>query len=365
MTVECNIAYFVSHHGFGHAARASAVMDSVRELTKDSVRFHIFTMTPEWFFRDSLSGPFVYHARVIDVGLVQRTSTQEDPDETVKELDRFLPFSEGYTAELADLLRRTGCSLAVCDIAPLGIAVAERAEIPSVLVENFTWDWIYRGYEARCRRIGRHADFLEAVFQRADYHIQTEPVCRMSPGAFVTGPVSRKIKNSAAAVRSRLGIPEEKKVVLITMGGIPEVFDSREAQVKFPDVAFIVPGPYETASERENCIFLPHRSGFFHTDLVNASDAVVGKAGYSTLAEVYHAGAPYGYLSRKDFKEAGVLADFIEAEMRGAPVDEEAFRNGGRIGVLPDLLSLGRIERNEVNGSVQAARFILDTLDIT
>ena len=117
-------------------------------------------------FRDSVSGPFVYHDCVTDVGLIQRTSMLEDPDETVKALDRFLPFSEAYTAELADLIVQTGFSLAVCDIAPLGIAVAERAGIESVLVENFTWDWIYRGYEARCKPIGRHADFLEACLSK-------------------------------------------------------------------------------------------------------------------------------------------------------------------------------------------------------
>ena len=30
----------------------------------------------------------------------------------------------------------------------------------------------------------------------------------------------------------------------------------------------------------------------FHPDLVNASDAVIGKAGYNTLAEVFYAGTP-------------------------------------------------------------------------
>ena len=36
----------------------------------------------------------------------------------------------------------------------------------------------------------------------------------------------------------------------------------------------------------KNLILLPHHSVFFHPDLVNASDAVVGKLGYSTLAAV-------------------------------------------------------------------------------
>jgi len=39
-----------------------------------------------------------------------------------------------------------GCLLVVSDISPMGLLVAETAEIPSILIENFTWDWIYQGY---------------------------------------------------------------------------------------------------------------------------------------------------------------------------------------------------------------------------
>jgi hypothetical protein len=33
---------------------------------------------------------------------------------------------------------------------------------------------------------------------------------------------------------------------------------------------------------KQNLVLLPHHSGFYHPDLVNASDAVIGKVGYST-----------------------------------------------------------------------------------
>ncbi len=59
MTASDNyrIAYFISPHGFGHAARAAAVMEATYEMDP-AIRFEIFTQVPRWFFHDSLSGNF-------------------------------------------------------------------------------------------------------------------------------------------------------------------------------------------------------------------------------------------------------------------------------------------------------------------
>ena len=45
-------AFFVTSHGFGHASRASAVMDAL-SLRDPQARFEIFSGTPEWLFLDS------------------------------------------------------------------------------------------------------------------------------------------------------------------------------------------------------------------------------------------------------------------------------------------------------------------------
>ena len=47
------IAYFVTPHGFGHAARAAAVMVALQEIDP-AIQFDIFTQVPRWFFQDSL-----------------------------------------------------------------------------------------------------------------------------------------------------------------------------------------------------------------------------------------------------------------------------------------------------------------------
>ncbi|MEZ4565569.1 MAG: hypothetical protein R2860_00925 [Desulfobacterales bacterium] len=82
MHPKINLAYFVSSHGFGHAARSCAVMNAIFKRWP-FVRFDIFTRTPEWFFKNSLAAPFVYHSCVTDVGLVQTDPLHFDPDKTI------------------------------------------------------------------------------------------------------------------------------------------------------------------------------------------------------------------------------------------------------------------------------------------
>ena len=127
---------------------------------------------------------------------------------------------------------------------------------------------------------------------------------------------------------------------------------------KQPDIHFVLPGAGPKMEIRDNYIILPHRSDFYHPDLVNACDAVVGKVGYSTLAEVYHAGVPFGYVMRSNFRESEPLAAFIEKEMQGVYLTESEFSSGQWIAKLQDLLNLNRVKRRALNGAEQIGGFI-------
>jgi UDP:flavonoid glycosyltransferase YjiC (YdhE family) len=358
---KCPVAYFISPHGFGHAARASGVMEAVLEV-RPSTRFELFTTAPSWFFEDSLSAPFSYYPLLTDIGMVQHTPLREDLLETIRHLNDFLPFQPSLIAQLARQLRALECRLVICDIAPMGILVAQHAGIPSVLIENFTWDWIYDGYAAHGEQMAVHVDYLRDIFHGASCHIQTEPVCAYRKADLVTPPVCRKARTSPKHIRKQLAIPVDKKVILITMGGIEMQYDFTEALRLLPDVYFVIPGGSHLTELTDNLVLLPHHSDFYHPDLVNASDGVVGKLGYSTLAEVYHAGVPFGHISRRDFPESEILARFVDKEMAGLAIEEEDFHSGKWISKVPILLGLIRNGPVVPNGSQQIAAHICTLL---
>jgi hypothetical protein len=353
-----SIAYFISSHGFGHAARAAAVMEAVT-VYDPSIQFDIFTAVPSWFFKDSLSSNFNCHRLVTDFGLAQKTPFHSDLPDTLHSLKDFYPIPDQLLADLAKSIRQIGSRIIVCDIAPMGLLVAKEAGIPSVLVENFTWDWIYRQYERFDKNIVNYINYLKPIFESADYHIQTEPICGRKSVDLVTAPVSRRSRTARDRIRQRLGLLTGENMILITTGGIQQGYGFYQRLAGLKEVTFVMPGAGSEFHVRENLITLPHRSDFYHPDLTDACDAVVGKVGYSTLAEVYHAGVPFGYVARSDYNESGPMVNFIQARMSGIAVKESEFMDGNWISKIQDLLELPRVQRDETNGAEQISQFIL------
>ncbi len=334
-------------------------------LMAPAIRFELFTTCPQWIFEESVGTNFGYHAVQTDIGLVQASPLREDLAATGLKLEQELPFNEARILGLVDHIKRLGCRLVICDIAPLGIAVARAAGIASVLLENFTWDWIYQGYLDAEPRLQSHIDYLAGVNRQADHHIQTRPVCRPSEKAICVNPISRKARCPRGQVRQRLGIPETAKMVLISMGGVPDRFDSLSMLPADLEYFVVVPGAGGMRISNPKIILLPTHWPFFHPDLILAADALVGKAGYSTVAEAYQGGIAFGYITRPAFPESAVLEDFITRYLPARSISAEAYHNGRWTEALPELLELDRTGPPDENGAEQAARhiyrIILDT----
>jgi hypothetical protein len=358
-----SVAFFISSHGFGHAARACAVIESLHQLIP-SLKIHIFTQVPAWFFTESLQGDFSYHDTWTDIGLVQKTPLEEDPAATLEELARCLPFASDRVDSLTRKMKGLECRIVICDIAPLGIAVARSAGLPSVLIENFTWDWIYAAFAEEWQDFGEHITYLRELFALVDYHIQTRPVCKPSPAAVLTvDPVSRKPRSTRAAIRRQLGIPADTPLVLLSMGGIRHSYRDLGYLRDIQGCHFIVPGGLENERLEGNLILLPHHCRWYHPDLVQASDIVIGKAGYSTVAEAFNSGTSFGFIQRPRFRESEVMSAFVLEKMNGVEIPAGAFENGNWTSAIPALLSsAARPAPRHDNGSLTIAGRLLRLL---
>lgn len=360
MSSNYHIAYFITPHGFGHAARACAVMSALTTRVPD-VHFDIYTLVPEWFFRESRLENYTYFPYQTDVGLVQKTSMVEDLEATLVKLEQLYPPRPEMIHQLVDNLRQNVCRLVICDISPLGIAAAHAAGNPAVVVENFTWDWIYENYMGEKPEFNIFIAILRGLLRQADVHIQTTPVCQPNAPHLTTQPVSRPVLASREAIRDRLGISQAQPAVLITMGGIETAFDYLERLASIPDVTFIIPGGSSHLERRGNVLTLPHHSNFYHPDLLNACNLVIGKLGYSTLAEAYTSGVPYGFIPRERFREAGPLTEFTLSEMSSLLIPESRYASGDWLADLPTLLSMPSFQRSVPNGAGQIADYLLNT----
>jgi len=360
---KVQFAFFVTPHGFGHAARTAAVIEALHARLP-LAEFALFTTIPQWFFDNSLTAPFVYYNVRVDIGLVQKTPLIADHARTLDELERFLPFDPALIDRLADQLAGMSCAMVVCDIAPLGIVAAMQAGIPSVLVENFTWDWVYAGLADFAKGGGHIIDYLALVYAQADYRIQTEPLCKKVSADQVVGPVSRTPRRSAGEIRGQLAVAEDVRMVLFTMGGVAQDYRFLDLDAVPGNVHLVISGGSDRVRTESRATWLPMDSDYYHPDLMHASDAVVAKVGYSTLAEAFNSGIPFGYIQRPGFQESEILAGFIDAHMHGIRVPVDAFYNGNWIRQLDRLFALPRIIRNHPNGAEQIAVFIADKIPL-
>ena len=358
---ETTIAYFVTDHGFGHATRAAAVMNAIaREIP--NARFEVFTTAPDWLFKNNGAFRWRLHAMKTDVGLVQSSPFEIDLKATVAELAAFLPFSPDSIADTAAYLQKLNCRLVICDISPIGIEIANKAGIPAALIENFTWDWIYAPYYPQYSDLQRFGRYLSEIYDSARIRVQVAPFCSDLPGALKTNPVCRPLSSESSRVREGLGVQEPESMVLLSMGGLARQDQLEQRLPSRKDIVFVIAGGSQNLQRHNNVILLPPDPEFGHPDLVNAADVVIGKVGYSTVAEVYQAGVPFGYLARHNFRESAVLAEFVVRHIPSLELDLQRYMAGDLSNPLDALLALRRLKGSRINGARQAARHLASYL---
>ena len=204
--------------------------------------------------------------------------------------------------------------------------------------------------------------YLKKIFNRATYHIKAKPFCQSGKSDLTVAPVSRKPRSQASEIRARLSIGNNDKIVILTMGGVKESKDYAVGLERLNDIHFIIPGVKNEPHQCANLTFLPFQSDFFHPDLINAADAVIGKVGYSTIAEVYQAGKPFGYVERPTFRESIVLVKFIKDRLPSLPISEEELYSGNWVKKIPKLINMPTDKNLQKNGADANSEFVLARL---
>lgn len=168
------------------------------------------------------------------------------------------------------------------------------------MVANFTWEWIL-AHGPHASRAGDLIRFFSTCTAKATWCFLTWPACEevSHPTPVPVGLVGKTCRVDRTEVRRLMHLDQAQHVALVTFGGSvpPQVnMSALEAQglavwdarpTRWPDCASDPPIP--------------------HACLVQASDVVVGKLGYSTLAEALIHGTPFLWVRRPDWPEEQIL----------------------------------------------------------
>jgi hypothetical protein len=320
---------YVSGHGFGHASRVCEVLRALRRGVP-GVAIAVRSTVPRWFFAQSLGGEIACDSCCLDVGVVQSDSLTIDVAATAAACAAIEARREELIAAEVAALAALRPRLVLADIPGLAFDIAAALGVPGVAMTNFSWDWIYADYAAD------HAAFAPLVAALRRSYARTTLLCRLplhgDLGAFPhvrdVPLVARRAVLERDEVRSRLRLPRDQRVVLLSFGGIGLALE------QVPCIAGVhVIGTAGAAVATRGCRMLDpgelDAAGVRYEDLVGAVDAVMTKPGYGIVAECIANRTPIVYTSRGRFAEYDVLVSGIETHLANAflaPADLHAGR---------------------------------------
>ena len=352
------IACFITSHGFGHATRSLALLNKLAE--KENLNVVIFSTLPDWFFHENLNGISVkYHRVVTDVGLVQKSPFSHDLNLTIDRLSTFLEFKQEETEPVIQILEKELFDFIFCDISPLGLYLGNKLNIPTCLLENFTWDWIYESYLIKNQNFKGPIEVLKDIVSKTNLHIQTSPICKPVENLFQINPIFRPSRQSKLKTLEQIDINIDKPIILITTGGISQKFSFLEKIKSDEKHFYLITGDYTKMEKGKNFIMIPQKNNFYFPDLVKLSDGVVGKVGYGTVAEVWGTQKPLIGIFRDNFRESVPMRSFVQQNIAGFEVSNFSFQQGDWIPKVEQLLS-ETLQSSSIiqNGSEEASLII-------
>lgn len=325
------IVFYISGHGFGHASRDIEILNAVGARDR-SLRLIVSTSAPRWLFDLTMRVPFEFREVETDAGIVQRDSLSHDIPETLGRLAAFHGDFDARVARETDFLRDAQADLVLADIPALACAAAARARVPAVAVGNFTWDWIYEGYEETDRLVpGALIVIREAYAQaagawRLPLHGGFGSFRRVADVPFV----ARRSLRDGAETRRAFGVPLDRPAVLSSFGGyglrgLPleqlDVLDHYTVVVTETSARDAVGGSHRSiVTLEEDDIY---GRGFRYEDLVRAADVVITKPGFGIIAECLANDTALVYTSRGRFREYDVLVGEMPRFLRCAFLPQE------------------------------------------
>jgi hypothetical protein len=221
------------------------------------------------------------------------------------------------------------------DAPPRGRAAAAAAGIPSVVVSNFTWDWIYEEYREHLPE----APGLIATVRKAYRHARAAWRLPMHGGfetfdTIVDVPfVARHARHDRAQTRRSLRLPAmTRRLALSSFGGYGVGDLDLHSLDCFDTWDVVVTGNTPPASLPRGVHFINETTiydrGLRYEDLVHAADVVVTKPGYGIISECIANRTAMVYTSRGRFPEYEVLVREMPRYLRGAYIEQDCLRSG-------------------------------------
>lgn len=348
----------MSGHGYGHAARQQAV---IRVLAARGIRIHVRSTAPAKFFSAAVS----HRSEPVDAGMIQPESLHVDPEATFEAYKTFLKRQKSLIQTELAHIKAYHIRVIVSDMPPVAFEIAERANIPGVLLSHFHWLWVYQHYIESYPDYQPVLDAIAQSYQKATLALQMPFAHDFSLFKRVESVplVVNTPTQSAESVRKQLNIPHSHPMILLSMGGHQWGRGRLDALRDMQQYTFLVqPDMWGQVGDLPNFRRIPKEMDDYH-NLLAAADVVVGKAGGSTVAEVIAHRTPMIYTVNDNWCENELLHTALRDYGNSIYVPRESFEAGNWIQYIPTILDREHTWREiATNGATVAADRLMSLL---
>jgi L-arabinokinase len=329
--------------------------------------------------------------RDLDAGAVQKDAYCIDIERTKYALVRLHQGLPGLHDEEVAWLIDTQPNVVVSDVVGMALRAAKEAGIPTALMSNFTWPYIYQPFieadspqetpqerdDAFEHAVALEQAFLESadVFLRLPGHCPTFSAS-LDSSAIDIPLIVRPQQVNKEAMRAQLGISQEVKVCLVMVGGISLGIDGIESLLSSASfsqnitgdgpptwICFVTESVLVGATGNGEPLLPAHirvvPSSAYTPDYVAMSDVVLGKVGYGTVSECLATGTPLVYVKRENFAEEAALVGLLNSHRAGVEMKRDHFLSGSWEEALAQACGLDVVPA-DTSGAREAAALIQD-----
>lgn len=329
------ILYAINSHGFGHATRAVEIARLLKQafpaieitLSTGVNAASIHSFCPR--FSD-----YSYRQQYYEPGLVQKNCFEIDTEATRQRYHQLHQQLPARVELETNYLAEAGFDAVISDVAAIPLAAAERLQLPSLVIGNFTWDWILQPLIAGCDDLSQYQRRLQqqyscaSLYLQLPFHADSHPFRKRQDAPLV----GRRATLSRQETFARLGIVDDpaRPLVLVSVGGWDaQGLGSIDIQ-QCEKFRFLIVGDLPISAAQAEIIVLPFSvaDGVSFPDLVRIADAGVVKPGYGSCSEfVLNSTAMVG-IERIDNREAAVLEYGVNRHIPFAKLSLEDFFAG-------------------------------------
>jgi hypothetical protein len=294
-------------HGFGHAAMTAPVVNAVRQ------RFPHLKVTlqsdhPPALLASRFASPVTVVPGPGDFGLRMASATAIDLHRSAEDYRALHDDFDRRVDALARQYRALAPDLLLANIPYLALAAAGRIGMPAIALSCLNWADLYHHYFGDRPEAAAILAQMRAAYDVADLFLcpaPSMPMPRLNRVQAI-GPIAPRGSGQQGRVRHSLGIGPDRRLGLVAFGGVDSGIDmTRWARL---DGWSWVAG---TAVEGRPDIIPFDWGAMTFTDLLQASDLVVGKPGYGTFTEAAVNGVPVLYVDRPDWPESPGLVRWL------------------------------------------------------